>query len=588
MAFDGVVIANLVHDMNNLIVNGRINKIYQPEEDELLLVIKNDGETRRLYLSASASLPLVYMVSKNKENPMTAPNFCMLLRKHIGSGRIVSVTQPNFERIIDIEVEHRDEMGDLCTKHLMVEIMGKHSNIIFTDNEHKILDSIKHISLLVSSVREVLPGRDYVYPPSDKLDPMKVTYDELKDSIAVKPYSVMKWLYGSLNGISPVTASEICYRAGIDADSSVSSLDAKAFDRLYKAFDDLRNDIIAGSFCPMIAYENGSPVEYSSIRLTSYKDENIRVMDNISDVLESYYAEKNIITRIRQKSGELRHIVATAVERTAKKLDLQLKQLKSTEKRDKYKVYGELITTYGYNVPSGAKSFTALNYYTNEEIEIPLDPDISVSDNAQKYFNRYNKLKRTYEALSELTLETEAELKHLQSIQVSLDMALNEKDLTEIKEELALCGYMKKAKNGKKVREAKSKPLHYISSDGYHMYVGKNNFQNDEITFKLANAGDLWFHANDIPGSHVIVKLGTDKDVPDATYEEAARLAAYYSKGRTDSKVEIDYTVRGNIKKPNGAKPGFVIYHTNYSIIAIPDISGIEEVRGVTDNKTGS
>ncbi len=578
MAFDGVVIANLVHDMNNLIVNGRINKIYQPEEDELLLVIKNEGETRRLYLSASASLPLIYMVSKNKENPMTAPNFCMLLRKHIGSGRIVSVTQPNFERIVDIEVEHRDEMGDLCTKHLLVEIMGKHSNIIFVDNEYKILDSIKRISLLVSSVREVLPGRDYTFPPSDKLDPMKVTFDELQSSIETKPYSVMKWLYGTLNGISPVTASEICYRAGIDADSSVSSLDESVFDRLYKVFDEVRNDIASGNFYPMIAYENGNPVEYSSIKLTSFKDEDIKAMDSISDVLESYYAEKNIITRIRQKSGELRHIVATAVERTAKKLDLQLKQLKSTEKRDKYKVYGELINTYGYSVPAGAKSFVALNYYTNEDIEIPLDPDISVSDNAQKYFNRYNKLKRTYEALSDLTKETEAEFKHLQSIQVALDMALNEKDLTEIKEELALCGYMKKSRGGKKVKEAKSKPLHYISSDGYHMYVGKNNFQNDEITFKLANAGDLWFHANDIPGSHVIVKLGTDKDVPDATYEEAARLAAYYSKGRTDSKVEIDYTVRGNIKKPNGAKPGFVIYHTNYSIIAIPDITGIEEV----------
>ena len=578
MAFDGVVIANLVHDMNRLIVNGRINKIYQPEEDELLLVIKNEGETRRLYLSASASLPLIYMVSKNKENPMTAPNFCMLLRKHIGSGRIVSVTQPNFERIVDIEVEHRDEMGDLCIKHLLIEIMGKHSNIIFVDSEYKILDSIKRISLLVSSVREVLPGRDYTFPPSDKLDPMKVTFDELQMSIATKPYSVMKWLYGTLNGISPVTASEICHRAGIDADSSVSSLDESAFDRLYKVFDEIRNDIASGNFYPMIAYENGSPVEYSSIRLTSYKDEDIKAMDNISDVLESYYAEKNIITRIRQKSGELRHIVSTAVERTAKKLDLQLKQLKSTEKRDKYKVYGELINTYGYSVPAGAKSFVALNYYTNEDIEIPLDPDVSISDNAQKYFNRYNKLKRTYEALSELTKETEAELKHLQSIQVALDMALNEKDLTEIKEELALCGYMKKSRGSKKVKEAKSKPLHYISSDGYHMYVGKNNFQNDEITFKLANAGDLWFHANDIPGSHVIVKLGTDKDVPDATYEEAARLAAYYSKGRTDSKVEIDYTVRGNIKKPNGAKPGFVIYHTNYSIIAIPDITGIEEV----------
>nr|MCR4717655.1 NFACT family protein [Lachnospiraceae bacterium] len=568
MAFDGIVIANLVKDLNDKLIGGRISKIYQPEEDELLLLVKSEGATLRLYVSASATLPLFYLVDKNKENPLTAPNFCMLLRKHINGGRIISITQPNFERIVDIEIEHLDEMGDLCKKHLIIEIMGKHSNIIFTDDDMKILDSIKHISLLVSSVREVLPGRDYVFPPSDKLNPMMVTKEELYERLKKSPTTVVKWFYQSLNGMSPVSASELIYRAGIDGNMSVSSLTLEDYDRIFDELLILRRMVEEGTFSPVIVYENAAPKEYSAFVLTSYKEENIKRFDSISKVLDAYYAEKNQFARIRQKSSELRHIVSTAVERTAKKLDIQLKQLKDTDKRDKYKVYGELINTYGYSVEAGAKSMEALNYYTNENITIPLDPDISVSDNAQKYFNRYNKLKRTYEALSVLTKETEAELKHLQSIQVSLDMALNEKDLTEIKEELVESGYMKRHGRGKKVRELKSKPLHYISSDGYHIYVGKNNFQNDEISFKLANAGDLWFHANDIPGSHVIVKLGTDKDVPDQTYEEAARLAAYYSKGRTDSKVEIDYTQRGNIKKPNGAKPGYVIYHTNYSIIA--------------------
>lgn len=510
---------------------------------------------------------------------MAAPNFCMLLRKHISNGRIVAVRQPEFERIVDITVEHLNELNDVCQKHLVIEIMGKHSNIIFCDESYKILDSIKHISMLVSSVREVLPGREYQLPPNQgKCNPMDITLEQWKEQAVSKPVSCRKAIYQNLTGISPLVAGELCYEAGVDADTPVAACDKEQLAAIYEALKNMRKRIEKGEYTPQIVYENDIPVEFSVIPLLSFSTEQKKEYDSVSEVLESYYAEKNKISKIRQKSAELRHIVSTAIERTAKKLDLQEKQLKDTEKREQYKVYGELINVYGYGVEPGARTMEADNYYTGEKLTIPLEPTISVMDNGKKYFQKYNKLKRTYEALSTLTLETRAELMHLQSIQASLDMALLESDLVDIKEELIQYGYMKRHNKGKKVRNAKSKPLHYISSDGFHMYVGKNNFQNDELTFKVANTGDWWFHANDIPGSHVIVKKEQAEELPDATFEEAARLAAYYSSGRTDSKVEIDYTTRGNLKKPKGAKPGFVIYHTNYSIIAVPDITGIKQV----------
>ena len=580
MAFDGVVISNLVYDIKKYLLGARVYKIYQPEDDEIMLVLKNEKQTYRLFLSASASLPLAYLVTNNKQNPMTAPNFCMLLRKHINNGRVVGVSQPGFERIIDLEIEHLDEMGDLCRKHLIVEIMGKHSNIIFCDDDYKIIDSIKHISAMVSSVREVLPGRDYILPPNqEKYNPVEITLEQWKTQVAGKPLTCQKAIYMSLTGISPLLAVQLCVAAGVEADRPIAALEETEVTALYVQLQKLCERIEKGEYTPLIVYQDQAPVEFASVPLPSYEDCEIRSFASISEVLETYYAQKNQITKIRQKSSELRHIVATAIERTAKKLDLQKKQLQDTEKRDKYKVYGELINTYGYGVEAGAKSFQALNYYTNEEITVPLDDTISVADNAKKYFQKYNKLKRTYEALSTLTTETKAELDHLKSIQTALEMALLESDLVDIKAELIEYGYMKRHRNNKKQKMAKSKPLHYISSDGFHMYVGKNNYQNEELTFKVANTGDWWFHANDIPGSHVIVKKEQAEEIPDATYEEAARLAAYYSSGRTDSKVEIDYTTRGNIKKPKGAKPGFVIYHTNYSIIAKPDITGIEEIK---------
>ncbi len=582
MALDGLVIANVIKELNDTLLGGRINKISQPENDALVLVIKNNRNQYKLFLSANASLPLIYLTQENKPNPITAPNFCMLLRKHLNSARILSITQPGLERIIDIEIEHLNELGDVCTKHLITEIMGKHSNIIFCDDKNMIIDSIKHISGLVSSVREVLPGRDYFIPETqDKWNPLTVDLDHFIEKVMTKPLPIAKALYTSLTGISPLIANEICHRASIDGEASTSSLSEMEGLHLYKNFERLMEDIKNTNFCPNIIYKNGEPVEFSSTTLTTYDSSEHKKFETISELLEQYYAQKNTLTRIRQKSVDLRKIVSNAIERTRKKYDLQMKQLKDTDKREKYKVYGELITAYGYNVEEGSKQMTALNYYTNEEVTIPLDATITPIENAKKYFDKYSKLKRTFEALTKFTEDTKEELEHLESISAALDIALQEEDLIQLKEELMEYGYMKRkfvSKKDAKKQRTSSKPFHYISSDGFHMYVGKNNFQNDELTFKFAVGNDWWFHAKGMAGSHVIVKTNGE-ELPDRTFEEAGKLAAYYSKARELTKAEIDYTEKKNVKKPNGGKPGFVVYYTNYSLIIEPDITGIEEVK---------
>ncbi len=576
MAFDGVVIASLVSELNHTIANARISKIAQPEKDALLLTLKGSCGQKRLFLSASASLPLIYLTEKNKPSPLTAPNFCMLLRKHISNGRIVRIWQPDMERIIHFEIEHLDDLGDVRQKTLTIELMGKHSNLIFTDENKMIIDSIKHVPAQVSSVREVLPGRDYFIPSQGKHNPLMAELSEFLEKALAKPVSAAKAIYTSYTGISPCTANEICYRAGIDADAPAASLNEEEKLHLGNHFIWMMQDIREERFTPNIVLENRRPLEFSSVRLTQYGHLECEEEDSVSAVLEHFYAARDTYTRIRQKSVDLRKIVSTALERNHKKYQLQLKQLQDTEKRDKYKVYGELINTYGYSLEEGAKTLEALNYYTNEMIKIPLDTQLSPKENAKKYFEKYSKLKRTNEALSELIVETKAEIEHLESIATSLDIALNEDDLVQIKEELTEYGYIRRRGHEKK-QKVKSRPFHYRSSDGFDIYIGKNNYQNEEITFKLANGGDWWFHAKKIPGSHVIVKTNGE-ELPDRTFEEAAMLAGYYSQGREAEKIEIDYLQRKNVKKPNGSAPGFVVYYTNYSMAIHPDISGIELV----------
>ena len=572
-AFDGITIANLVHEFRETLEGGRISKIAQPEKDELLITIKNKKETYRLQMSASASLPLIYLTEKQKPSPMTAPNFCMLLRKHIGSARLLSVSQPGLERIIEFELEHLDELGDLCRKKLIVEIMGKHSNIIFCKSNGVIIDSIKHVPSHVSSVREVLPGRDYFIPrTAAKENPLTVSEEVFRQMIAVSPMPVQKALYNHLTGISPIIAEELCHLASIDSQLPASQLTEPEIIHLYHTLSRMMEDVALGHFSPVIIYDHAGPVEYASVPLTCYEGGGCHAQpqSSISALLEQYYFMRDTVTRIRQKSSDLRRIVQTALERNYKKYDLQQKQLKDTDKREKYRIYGELLNTYGYELKGGETSFQCLNYYTGKEITIPLDPQLSATDNAKKHFNKYNKLKRTYEALVDLIQETKSEIEHLESISSALDIALAENDLIQIKEEMMEYGYIKKRRAGDKKPNITSRPFHYLSSDGYHIYVGKNNYQNDELTFKIASGNDWWFHAKGNPGSHVIVKTQDEKSLPDRLFEEAGALAAYYSKGRDNDKVEIDDIQRKNIKRVAGGAPGFVIYHTNYSLIAAP------------------
>ena len=574
MAFDGVTIANVVSEMKQELIGGRIYKIAQPEEDELLLTIKQPAGQKRLFISAGASLPLIYLTETNKQSPMTAPSFCMLLRKHLQNGRITGIEQPGLERIVHIQVEHLDEMGDLRRKTLVVEIMGKHSNIIFCNEDGTIIDSIKRVSCAVSSVREVLPGKPYfVVRTQDKLDAFTTDLMAFRETLLSKPQPGYKALYGSFTGISPILSQQLFLEAGLDSDLPTAALTESDYAHLFQVFSNMLTAIKEERFCPNIAYESGKPAEFSALPLTGYSV--TKVFPSMSSLLESYYAEKNTLTRIRQKSSDLRRIVQTALERNVKKYDLQLRQIKDTEKRETYRLYGELLNTYGYGAEPGAKYLDALNYYTNETVRIPLDSTLTASENAQKYYDKYNKLKRTYEALSELTEEVKSEIDHLESISTALDIALHEEDLTEIKEELTESGYIRR-KAGVKKQKVQSKPFHYLSSDGFHIYVGKNNFQNDDLTFRFATGNDWWFHAKKIPGSHVVVKAENVAELPDRTFEEAARLAAYYSKGRQQEKVEIDYIQKKHVKKPAGAKPGFVVYYTNYSMAIDSDISGIQ------------
>lgn len=581
MAFDGFTMAALTKELSDRLTDGRLQKIAQPEPDELLLTIKNNRTNYRLVLSASPSLPLIYLTEEPKTSPLTAPNFCMLLRKHLNGAKITGISQCGLERVMKIELENLNELGDLVNRSILIEIMGKHSNIIFVDENGKIIDSVKHISSLVSSVREVLPGRDYFIPNTkEKHDPFELTTEQWMREIVTQPVSVAKGLCNYFTGFSFTLAHEIAYRSDIDGDAPFASLNGNQLSSLLNRLRDVIQDAENGVFSPEIVFDGKEPVEFSAFSLTMYENSEHRKMDTMSQTIESFYGEKEKIQRIRQKSSDIRKHITTLLERNQKKLSLQLKQLKDTEKRERYKVYGELINTYGYQLTPEDTKLNCTNYYDGSEVSIAIDNTLTVPENANKYFSRYNKLKRTYEAVTVQVKETNELLEHLETILTALDIARQEEDLVLIKQELIDSGYMRsRGKNSRKNGKAmpKSRPLHYVSSDGYDMYVGKNNYQNDNLTFKVATGNDWWFHAKQIPGSHVIIKCNNEEP-PVTTFEEAASLAAYYSKNKNSDKVEIDYTQKKNVKKPGGSKPGFVVYYTNYSMVAAPDISNITEV----------
>lgn len=573
MAFDGIVISNLTYELNTNLVGGRISKISMPEDNELIFTIKNNAKTYRLLVSASASLPLVYLTDVNKPAPKVAPAFLMLLRKYIGTAKINNIFQMGLERILCFELEHLNELGDLSHKRMYIEIMGKHSNIIFTDENNKIIDSIKRISANMSSLREVLPGREYFLPEElKKKDLLNTGLEEFIEILKSKEYPLSKSIYINFAGISPLIPEEIILRASLLSQAPSTSLSELEYTHLFHTIQNLLEDINAHNFTPNIIYKGEEAIEFSSINLYSYEGKEYKreSFDSVSKMLYDFYSSREAFVLNRQKSSDLRRIVNTALERASKKYDLQEKQLQDADKKDIYRVYGDLLNTYGYSLKGGESSFTTENFYDdNKEITIPLDKNKSAKENAKKYYDKYAKLSRTTKALSEEILKTKNDMEHLQSIQTALEVSSDDESLSQIRQELVDFGYIKKHSSAKK-QKITSHPYHYISSDGYDIYVGKNNYQNEELTFKVATGNDWWFHAKGIPGSHVILKSNNEEELPDRAYEEAAALAAFYSKAKDADKVEVDYIQKKNIKKVAGAAPGFVIYHSNWSMVATP------------------
>ncbi|MBO4872325.1 MAG: NFACT family protein [Lachnospiraceae bacterium] len=579
MAFDGISVAALVKELNDKLTDGRISKIAQPETDAVLLTVKNGRNQYRLLLSANPSLPLAYLTENNLPSPAQAPGFLMLLRKHLAGGRIVSVTQPGLERVILLTAEHFNELGDSVRHRLILELMGKHSNLILADQEDVITDAIRRIGSGTSSVREVLPGRPYFIPNTrDKLSPLDLDAGLFREKLSEQTGPAEKAAGAILTGISPQMARELILQASLSGDESAASLTEAEILRLEKAVRDLAERILAGRFAPQIYYHNGQLIEYSAFPLMLYAAEEAVPYESISELLSDYYAEKNSASRIKQKSADLRHVLHQTMERDSRKRELMEKQLKDAEKRDKYKLYGELIQAYGYGLETGARELKAQNYYDgNKEITIPLDETLTPQENAKHYFDRYQKLKRTYDATLTQLEETDAELAYLRSVEAALNLSESEEDLNAIKAELIAGGYLR-AKNvpGRKAPKTPktAAPLHYVCEEGFDYFVGKNNLQNETVTFELASGNDWWFHVKGIAGSHVIVKTGT-KELSDAGFERAAALAAWYSSAPKGAKTEVDYTRRRELKKPGNYKPGMVIYHTNYSMVVEPGLEGL-------------
>lgn len=584
MPFDGSVVSSIVHELNDKLVNGKIDKVYQPEKDELIISIRSFRETYKLLLSASSTYPRVHLTGENKSNPTVPPSFCMLLRKHLLGGRVIEIRQPEFERVIEIDIDSADELGYSTHKILIAEIMGRHSNIIFIDKPtRKIIDSIKRVSFEISSVREILPGRVYEYPPSgDKTNPLKDSKESFIDRITRVPISIKaeKYLMNSYNGISPVLARDICSRAAVDSDTDLKQCNVDLIERLYNAFSEFQDAVLCASFNPNIVYKDGIATDFSCFVLDIYRSYDRQDFNFISEAVERFYYEKDLKDRIKQKSGDIHKIVTNRLDRCYKKLEILEGELQDAADSEKYKIFGDLIMSNIYYLQKGQEKAKLQNYYSpqGEYIDIPMNIQLSPSANAQRYYKRYNKSKNAINKINIQIEENRQEIMYLETQLDNLDKCTEELEIEEIRSELAEQGYTKarKAAKGKQVRT--SKPMLFISSSGFEIYVGKNNVQNDYLTLKFAVNQDLWLHTKDIPGSHVIIKT-EGKDVDDATLAEAANLAAYYSKGRMSSKVPVDYTLRKNVKKPSGSKPGMVIYENYFTLYMTPNEEKINNMK---------
>ncbi len=579
MTIDGLTLYTCVSELRQQMIGAKIDKIHQPARDEIVLLLRTQSQNLRLLISLSAGECRLGLTENPKPNPPSPPTFCMFLRKHITNARIASIEQVGLERIVHIGLAGKDELGIEKNTTLIIELMGKYSNAMLVSPEGRILESAKHVPFGMSSVRQVLPGLGYETPPSDKYNPLTLsesTFREILSQIGEKPMA--KFLVQHFQGVSTQTADELCARYLPAPFGALSRGDQSRFiENVLNFF----KSVSSGDIQPTIQFDHfGAPQFFSVVPFATQVFDHAKTFASANAMLDAFYAARDTAIALSRKKHQIEAIAAKALAKWVKKLRIQTDAMAGAEKAEKFKLYGDLIMAHIYMLKRGMDKAAVTDYMTGEAVEIPLEKQYTPAANAQRYFKKYNKMKKAAEMNAEYIETTKTEIDFLESVLASIETCENQEELAEVRFELIRAGYIAEnpgAKREKPTQEA-SAPHTFVSSDGLTIRVGKNNRQNDALTLKTAEPDDLWLHTQKIPGSHVIIQSG-GKHIPDRTIEEAAALAAYFSKARGSSKVPVDYTLKKNIRKPNGAKPGYVIYETYSTLLAEPDEALVKKLK---------
>ena len=589
MPLDAICLGAVTEELNHVLAGCRVEKVYQPDRDEIVLQTRGQGGARRLLVSTAAGAPRVHFIDVARENPAAPPMFCMLLRKHVQGAKIAAVVQPAVERMLTIELDTTDEMGVACKKHLICELMGKHSNVILCGEDNRIIDAMRRVDGDLSGKRQVLPGLFYRLPPAqEKHDPFALSGVGLSASLqsADGEMGLDRYLLSQLLGFSPLLCRELSYRATGDAAKPVGKLTAEEQLRLAQVFEDLKSYLTEKRWKPFLLTktEDHAVFDFSFLPITQYEGlMTVSQEQSFSDLLAAFFEKKGKAERMARRSADLHKAVVNARDRLARKLAAQQKELDATQNREQYKRLGDLITANLYQLEKGMNKAVVVDYYDEAcpEVEVALDVRLTPQQNAQKYFKLYNKAKTAEEVLTQQLAQGRADLDYLESVLVALGEAESERDLAQLREELTQAGVLssKQARNKKqRVKPVAAKPFHYRSSDGFDIFAGKNNLQNDLLTLKTAFKSDIWFHTQKTHGSHVIL-VADGREPTDRAMTEAAMIAAYHSKARQSSLVPVDYTPVRQVKKPAGAKPGMVIYHVYQTAYVTPDEAAVERLR---------
>lgn len=580
MPFDGLVLASARSELESKLVGGRIERVYQPGRTELIVLVHKPGARQKILFSANAQNARAHLTEIARENPTAAPLFCMVLRKHLEGGRITGFSQPGLERVLIIKIESRDELGYLAEKHLVCEIMGKHSNIILLDPAAgTVIDGIKRYSHDVSRYREVLPGRPYLSPPSQgKINPLLLDEEQFRQACLDLPLDTLlpQVLQKRFEGLSMVTCREIIYRAGLVPDLSLDHCGDYELRAIWSALFKIISLAKIGKFEPcLVTGKKGEPLDFAALDLNHLGHN--RKHGEMNALLDYFFAARESMERLAREKNSVTSLLNKEIAKLDKKLNIYSESFDNIAGSEKFRLCGELLTANLYRLAQGQTEATLENY--NEEgappVTVVLDPQRTPVENAQAYFKKYSKAKKTREALEPLILQAQGDLAYLEGIKAAAEYDTELRELYEIKQELAEQGYLKQPAPGRKPGKQKKeryipRPLLFLSTDGFQLFVGKNNRQNDHLTIKMAREDDIWLHTKDIPGAHVIIR--TDgKEVPPATLLEAAVLAALFSRAGKSKNVPVDYTLKKHVHKPNGAKPGMVIYEHQRTIIASPD-----------------